>query len=150
MKQYNNRWFLFGCVDGYTNLTNLPLDRIQGIEPASIPYKPNTDIDLNEYFEDMIGVSRRYDDKVSPILIKVDNSLYPYIETKPLHGTQRVISRDEDGVVIQIEVIINRELRQLLLSYGSSLTVLIPKELQQTMIEESKKTLQKYETVQIN
>ena len=149
LKQYNNRWFLFGCVDGFTNLTNLPLDRIKEIVPASIPYKPNTDIDLNEYFEDMIGVSRRYDDEVSPIQIKVDNRLYPYIETKPLHGTQRVISRDDDGVVIQIEVIINRELRQLLQSYGSNLMVLKPRELQQELIEDSKKTLQKYKPVHL-
>ena len=149
LKQYNNRWFLFGCVDGYSSLTNLPLDRIQEIKPASIPYKPNSDIDLKEYFEDMIGVSRRYDDKVSIVQIKVDKSLYPYIETKPLHGTQRVIGRNEDGVIIQIEVIVNRELRQLLLSYGSGLTVMKPKELQQILVEESKNTLLQYKTIQI-
>ena len=150
LKQYNNRWFLFGCVDGYTSLTNLPFDRIQEISSASIPYKPNTDIDLKEYFEDMIGVSRRYDDEVYPVQIKVENGLYPYIETKPLHGTQRVISHDEEGVIIQIEVIINRELRQLLQSYGSSVIVLKPKELQQAMIEESRKALLKYQSVQLD
>lgn len=149
LKQYNNRWFLFGCVDGYTSPTNFPLDRIQEIEPAGIPYKSNPGIDFNEYFEDMIGVSRR-SNEATKIQIKVDNRRYHYIETKPLHGTQRVIRRDDDGVVIQIEVIINPELLQLLLSYGSSITVLEPQELQRTILEESEKISQKYQSVHIN
>lgn len=150
LKQYNNRWFLFGRVDGFNNLTNLPLDRIKDISPANIPYRPNTDIDLKEYFEDFIGVSRRNKDKPKKVQIKVDNGLYPYIETKPLHGTQRVISREEDGVIIQIKVILNKELRQLLLSFGSGITVLEPIELKDVIIKESKETLQKYKSVQIN
>lgn len=149
LKQYNNRWFLFGCVDGYTSPTNFPLDRIQEIGPASIPYKPNPGIDFFEYFEDMVGVSRR-SDEVTKIQMKVDNWRYHYIETKPLHGTQRVIRRDDDGVVIQIEVIINPELLQLLLSYGSSITVLEPQELQQAIYEESIKISQKYQSVHLN
>lgn len=149
LKQYNNRWFLFGCVDGFTSPTNFPLDRIKEIKPAGIPYKSNPGIDFNEYFEDMIGVSRR-SNEATKIQIKVDNWRFHYIETKPLHGTQRVIRRDDDGVVIQIEVIINPELLQLLLSYGSSITVLEPQELQRTILEESEKISQKYQSVHIN
>lgn len=149
LKQYNKRWFLFGCVDGYSNLSNLPLDRIQAIEPACIPYKPNKDINLFEFFEEMIGVSRRTEDKAIKIQIKVDNERYHYIETKPLHGTQKVIRREDDGVVIQIEVIKNQELLQLLQSYGSHITVLEPQELQQEIIENSKKILQKYQSVHL-
>ena len=150
LKQYNNRWFLFGREEGRTNLTNLPLDRIQEISPASISYRPNTDIDLKAYFEDFIGVSRRNEDKVKKVEIKVYKETYNYIETKPLHGTQRVIRRDDDGVVIQIEVIINKELKQLLQSYGSGITVLNPSELSRYLAEESKKTLNNYESVHLD
>ena len=149
LKQYNNRWFLFGCVDGRTNLTNFPLDRIQEVSPASIPYKPNTDIDLKEYFDEFIGVSRKNVDKVQPVKIKVDKESYNYIETKPLHGTQRVISHEEDGVVIQIEVIINTELKHLLLSYGAGVTVLSPSELRDYLIEQNKESLKNYQSVHL-
>ena len=150
MKQYNNRWFLFGCVDGRTNLTNLPLDRIQEISPASISYKPNTDIDLKDYFEEFIGVSRKNNDKAQIVQIKVDKESYNYIETKPLHGTQRVISREDDGVVIQIEVIINKELKHLLLSYGAGVTVLSPSELRDDLIEQNKESLKNYQSVHLD
>ena len=149
LKQYNNRWFLFGCVEGYTSITNLPFDRIEEISPATIAYHPNTEIDFQEYFDEMVGVSRR-GNEISKVLIKVANSLYPYIETKPLHGTQRVVSREDGCTVIQIEVIINRELKQLLLSYGSDLTVISPDTLKEEMQADLMKNLEKYQSVHIN
>lgn len=149
LKQYNNRWFLFGSVDGYDTLTNFPLDRIKEISPATIPYKPNTNIDFQEYFDEMVGVSRNKNE-ISQIQIKVDKALFPYIETKPIHGTQKVVKRDDDGVIIQIEVITNRELLQLLQSYGSGITILNPAFLQETIINELNKTLEKYQSVQLD
>lgn len=149
LKQYNSRWFLFGCVEGYTSLTNLPLDRIEEISPATIAYRPNTDIDFQDYFDDMVGVSKR-GNEISKVQIKVSSNLYPYIETKPLHGTQRVVSREDDHTVIQIEVIINRELKQLLLSYGSDLTVLSPDTLKEEIEADLMKNLEKYQSVHLN
>ena len=144
LKQYNNRWFLFGRVDGYDSITNFPLDRIEDVAPAAIAYRPNTEIDFQEYFEDMVGVSNGGGD-ISKILIKVSNARYPYIATKPLHGTQRVVSRDDDGTVIQIEVVINRELKQLLLSYGSDLTVIAPASLREEIRADLMKNVEKYQ-----
>lgn len=149
LKQYNNRWFLFGCVEGYTSITNLPLDRIVEISPATIAYRPNTEIDFQEYFDEIVGVSKR-GNEISKVLIKVTNNLYPYIETKPLHGTQRVVNREDESTVIQIEVIINRELKQLLLSYGSDLTVLSPDTLKEEIQTDLMKNLEKYQSVHIN
>ena len=149
LKQYNNRWFLFGCVEGYTSITNLPLDRIEEISHATIAYRPNTEIDFQEYFDEIVGVSKR-GNEISKVLIKVDSNLYPYIETKPLHGTQRVISREDDYTVIQIEVIINPELKQLLLSHGSHVTVISPDSFKEEIKADLMKNLENYLSVHIN
>ncbi len=149
LKQYNNRWNLFGNVDGYSTITNLPLDRIIDISPAAIAYKPNTKIDFHEYFEDIVGVTR-YDKEVSKIIIRASRNAYGFIETKPLHGSQKKISEDENGVIIQIEVIINRELIHLLLSYGSGVEVISPDSLRQEIETELKNTIQKYRSVHAN
>ena len=53
----------------------------------------------------------------------------PYIRTKPLHGTQREFSFDENGVIMQIEVVVNFELEQLILSHGEKIEILEPIEL---------------------
>ena len=98
----------------------------------------------------MVGVSRRQGDKLQRVQIKVDNSLYPYIETKPLHGSQKVLKQDHDSALIEIEVIVNRELKQLLLSYGCQLHVINPKSLSNEIEADLKKNLENYKYVHLD
>ena len=50
----------------------------------------------------------------------------PYVLSKPLHGSQRKLSDDQNGLLIEIEVIPNFELETLILSYGERVKVLAP------------------------
>lgn len=129
IKQYNNRWFLWGLNNEYNNLTNLALDRIQSISQSKIEYKPNTDIDFNEFFDDVIGVSINFSDKPQKVLLKVSSELFPYIRTKPLHWSQKVKEKNEHFTIIEITVQLNYELDALILSHGENIIVLEPKEL---------------------
>lgn len=126
LKQYNNRWFLFGLTEEVMRLSVLAFDRIESINPVHRDYIPNEQIDFQEYFEDLIGVSHPYGEEPQKVVLEVSKELIPYIRTKPLHGTQREISSDENHVTIQIEVIINFELEQLILSHGEKLEVITP------------------------
>ena len=74
LKQYNNRWFLFGKREGVDSLINLALDRIHHIEESSKKYIPNKSIDFREYFEDVIGVTVRSDAETEKLLLKVSSS----------------------------------------------------------------------------
>jgi predicted DNA-binding transcriptional regulator YafY len=127
LKQYNNRWFCFGFSDQSKAITNLALDRIVTLkEIKRIKYKENTAIDFNEYFEDVIGVTVPENVQAEKIILKVDPSLWPYIETKPIHGTQKTIKKEKNDVVISIEVKHNYELESLLLSFGNRIQVVEP------------------------
>lgn len=129
LKQYNKRWFLIAWNDEKDFMANYAFDRIKGIEDANVPYKP-TDVNFFDYFEDMIGVSK--DTRTEPQTVKlwVSAAQWPYIKTKPLHGaTQRLASFDEKGAVITIEVYLNYELEQQILSFGEKVKVLEPGEL---------------------
>ncbi len=89
----------------------------------------NREYDFSEYFEDVIGVNRgKYKE---PELIKLwfSPEKAPYILTKPLHGSQKKKSLDENELIVTIEVIPNYELKSLLLSFGKEVKVLLPKEL---------------------
>lgn len=144
LKQYNKRWFLIAWNADSNFLANYAFDRIVRIDKAPVPYRP-TDINFFEYFDEMIGVSK--DSRTEPQLVKLWVSLdaWPYVKTKPLHGTQRVVSVDEDGAIITIEVYLNYELQQLLLSYGENVMVLEPKELQDKIKERLTKAFDLYE-----
>jgi hypothetical protein len=69
LKQYNKRWFLFGLNSFDKLLYTLPLDRIKKIDITKDDYIENTIVNFSEYFEDIIGVSRRLED--NPIKIKL-------------------------------------------------------------------------------
>lgn len=134
LKQYNKRWFLIAWNDEFNFMANYAFDRIKGMENANVAYKP-TDLNWLDYFDEMIGVSK--DSRTEPQLVKlwVSPQSWPYIKTKPLHGSQRVISVDESGAVVTIEVYLNFELQQQLLSFGEGVVVLEPKELQDKIKE---------------
>ncbi|MCB0517814.1 MAG: WYL domain-containing protein [Lewinellaceae bacterium] len=126
LRQYNNRWFLFGYNPEFTDISNLALDRIEKMEEIQSPYIENSFVDFEEYFEDIVGVTRPKDGVVEKVQLFFNPSLAPYILTKPLHGSQRKIQQDETGMTVQLEVIPNYELEQLILSYGESVRVLGP------------------------
>ena len=126
LKQYNNRWFFFGLNNHSNRIINLALDRILEISNSIINYKENYTIDFNEYFEDVIGVTIFNNVQIDKITIKVSNSLLPYIETKPLHGSQKIKERDVEFTIITLELIANYELESRILSFGEGLQILEP------------------------
>lgn len=130
LKQYNNRWFVFGRNHEFGTIQNLSLDRIEAIAQNQLPYIQNTAIDFSEYFEDVIGVSVEKEIEVQTIKLEVDNSLVPYIVTKPLHESQRQPVKGEMTSLITIQVIPNFELEAVLLSFGEKVKVLEPVDLQ--------------------
>lgn len=128
LKQYNKRWFLIAWNAENNFLANFALDRISAIKDAKIPFRP-TDVDFYEYFDDMIGVSKDSRAELQKVKLWVSAAQWPYIKTKPLHGTQRTVRVGEDGTIISIEVYLNYELEQLLLSFGEKVRVLAPQDL---------------------
>ena len=124
-KQYNNRWFLFCCNGDHTNLSNYPLDRILSVKLAHVPYR-ETDINFDDYFADVFGVPKREGQQAEKVLLRFPKNEYPYVATKPWHGSQKKVAEDEISVTIELDVIVNYELEQKILSWGDYIEVLQP------------------------
>lgn len=145
LKQYNNRWFLFGLHDRFRKITNLALDRIMEVTEAECTFLPNTSCDFDEYFEDIIGVTRFDNGVLQTIKLSFDREIAPYILSKPLHGSQKVVQRQDDSLVITIEVIPNYELESLLLSFGEKVVILEPASFREKFLERLKTGVALYE-----
>lgn len=131
LKQYKNRWFVFGLNEEFGQITNLALDRIASIDESKQAYIPNTTINFSEYFEDVIGVTLDKEAKLEKILLRISNDLYPYIQTKPLHGSQKTKEKEDAFVVIELELVPNYELESLILSFGEGIEVLTPERIRE-------------------
>lgn len=104
------------------------IDRIVRIEVANdIPWRENPDFDTKHYFDDIIGVTKSVGAKPYIVTFWVSQSICKYIETKPLHPSQKLIKENADGSCIyQIKVIINLEMFSVFLSYGNGIKILSP------------------------
>lgn len=142
LKQYNNRWFLFGSNIGYQSIGVYPLDRIEKIANAGKKYEP-CEVDFDDYFEDVVGVSKPNEES-EKVEIWFSKEQLSYVETKPIHGSQRIIERDDQGGIIQLDVIINYELEQLILSYGEKARVLYPEDFREKIKRRIEESLKNY------
>jgi predicted DNA-binding transcriptional regulator YafY len=130
LKQFNSRWFLFGYnPDEGKYDWNLPLDRILEIKELHETYVTNNQINWDEYFEDMIGVTKPMDAKTEDIILHFYGKTSHYIETKPIAGCQKHRWLDENTFEVKLKLIVNYELERFILSYTDSVKVIQPQSL---------------------
>lgn len=135
LKEYNNRWFLFGYNHARKEITNAPIDRIEGVEPTDDNYVSHTEVEelrdlelFDDYFDNVIGVSRDKGKKEEVVKLRFSAKRYPMVKTKPIHPNQR--NRDDERTVI-LHVIPNNELYQTILSFGKDVEVIEPLEVRE-------------------
>ncbi|MDA8972514.1 WYL domain-containing protein [bacterium] len=127
LKQFNSRWFLVGLEEKKGKLRVYGLERIKKIDISSKKYKLNDLLDPATYFNEVIGVSIPDDMEVQNIKLEISPQRTPYIKTKHLHPSQKVIEElKSGGVIIELKVIPNFELVALILSHGVGIKVLSP------------------------
>jgi predicted DNA-binding transcriptional regulator YafY len=132
LKEFRNRWFLFGRDEGANRLTNYALDRIKKVKVTKEAYVENDIFEPEAYFKYLIGVSVPEGAQPESIEIKVYKPSVPYILSKPIHHNQELVKVYKDGTaLIKLKLIINYELKSMLLSYGSGIQIIKPKSLRQ-------------------
>ena len=147
VKQYNNRWFLFGYEEESGKIANKALDRIQLIFPANLTFKSNKDIDFAHFFDDIIGVSIPSEDvEKETIVLRFSEARFPYVTSKPLHPSQEVVEDMENTISIQVKP--TRELNQQIFSFIPDVEVLSPQWYREEIKKKIEENLEKYLSVQ--
>jgi predicted DNA-binding transcriptional regulator YafY len=146
LKEFRNRWFVYGWKKGAGMLYNLALDRIH--EMGNAPgeeYQENKYVDPDTFFDNLIGVTKNINDKAHRVRFWAAPAQVPYIETKPLHKSQFVVQRNEDGsAIFQMEVVLNYELEKDLLGFGEGVKVLSPRLLVHNMSRRLRQAAENY------
>jgi len=136
LKQYRNRWFVFGREDHNNYVTNLALDRILSIKNSSKSFVENDLFSPDDYFKHLVGVSMPRNSPIEDVIIRIKATTVPYLTSKPIHNLQEVTKTYKNGdVQIKIPVYINYELESTIMSYGKALEVLKPKVLRNNLKE---------------
>lgn len=130
LKEYNNRWFVFGRGDRDRSVSNLALDRIISVSPdPDAKFIDEGKFDPDRWFDDIVGVTKGKGMSMKREKVRFWVSPYwvPYIETKPIHRSQFVVERNEDGsAIFQLDVIPNFELEKAILEYSDGIRIISP------------------------
>lgn len=151
IKQFNNRWFLFGMeeINGKKQISNRPLDRIIKIAIKNIPFIENSFVDFSTHFNNIIGVTHPSDNIIEEtVVLKFDKDRFPYVVNKPIHQTQKVM--DYVDCTLSINVRPNKELESRIFSYGPQVEVLLPLWFREQISKKIEENYKKYFPVQIN
>lgn len=156
LKEYNRRWYLFGMADSDDKMLNFSLDRIDAVKPQPAMAYKDYNGQLDEWFEDIIGVTRYAGNPVRHILFWVSSRSMDYVATKPLHDSQihyrggeeqrlkQQYPQLKDGMFFSIDCAENYELLRELTSFGENLIVLSPDDIQHKIVERIEAMREKY------
>ena len=147
LKEYNRRWYLFGSAESDLKLLNFALDRIDDVVPLPSHKYIDYEGDLNERFEDIVGVTLFDDSPLYEIYFWVSDLSKDYVATKPIHESQRTLNDAKTselrekypalngGRFYRIDCKENYELIRELASFGKELVVLEPSKIQDKIWE---------------
>ena len=145
LKEYNNRWFLFGLhPESGKPDWNVAIDRIEEVLRVAVPFIENEQLDWQDYFSDIIGVSKPIDSELQEVVLHFNQLTGRYMENKSIHETQKHKWLDANTFEVKIKVMLNYELERLILSYGESVKVVKPQILKQKIKERLLKAIAEY------
>lgn len=159
LKQYNARWFLFGLAMDKKKILTFSLEQIENIQDSPKKYE-QCNIDWNDYFDDMIGVSKKDNEKPQEIIFWASKRECAYLEGKPIHSSQKLLKRnrtielqknysvpEDDGKFFAIKCIVNFELKRGMASKFGERLVLEPESLRNEIYGDIKKMINRYSKI---
>ncbi len=146
LREFNNRWFVVGRKEKGDKLLTLALDRIEAVDiDLHTPYI-DQDFDAKDYYKNTIGVTVLNDSSLLNISFWADRHNAPYIFTKPIHHSQKVLEEHDDhSMTFSIRVHHNYELERLLLGFGEGVRVISPDRLSRRIMAKHRKALANYQ-----
>jgi len=135
LKEYRNRWYIFGYNEYWNGLRIYGLDRVKDVEHDSSKAFRKPEIPPKDYFRNIIGVTRFEGTEPEKIRLKFTKHQANYILTQPWHESQKVEDQTKDHTIISLNVHPSPELEILILGLHSEVEVLEPIELRRKIFQ---------------
>lgn len=142
IKEYDQRWYLYGWSDDGQEFKSYALDRIISLSPTDDRFRPQ-EIDRQNVFENIVGVTLT-GESTQKVILRFTKFQAHYIKTLPLHHSQKEIEANENNVTFSYSLATNHELEQKILMYGAEVEVLEPRSLRLTIQSSLKEALKQY------
>lgn len=145
IKEFQHFWYLTGFVEEYGEVRTFGIDRITAMTALEKEYKPAEEVNFNaaDHFDHCLGVTT-LDGQPEDIVLSFSPHRGNYLKSKPLHNSQEILEDSETEFKINLRLIVNHELQNIILSYGSDVKVIEPKSLRDKVVDAMKKAISNY------
>lgn len=126
VKVFRQRWYLIAHSAKNESIAIYALDRIQNLYCTQVQFLLPSDFDAQDYFRDSFGIITSDEYKAEEVKIKAFGNKAKYLETLPLHHTQKEVEKGEGYTIFSYYLKPIYDFRQELLSFGAEIQVLSP------------------------
>ena len=145
LKLHQQRWYLLAVKDHGTRAVTFALDRIKHIDLMHSEKSPLPDgFTAQDYYGNCYGVWTG-EGEVPAVRLRAYGNECKYLRSLPLHPSQREVLTCDAYADFELHCYTTRELLLHLLSHGSGLEVLEPKDFREAVEKEVREMMGKYE-----
>ncbi|HUH25882.1 MAG TPA: WYL domain-containing protein [Flavobacterium sp.] len=146
IKEARSRWYLIAMDETDLKIKSFAFDRITALSVTNESFQMKA-IALNTYFNDFFGVDRRLLTSENKVVLETqdENQMY-YLESLPLHSSQRIEKISEKKYRIYLGVHITYDFILELMALSSAVYVVEPLFLVEKMQEQLEKAMTHYRT----
>ena len=143
LKEYRNRWYVVGWDHDDKIFKTFGLERISDLILLLDHFDLNSRFNLYKYYKHNVGITTV---QQAPEKVVIETSVMQadYLNSQPIHWSQKETNRNNDKVVFEMEVVITIELKMILLGMGKEVVVIEPHTLVTEMKGIIKETLKSY------
>lgn len=145
LKQSSRRWYLIAHIPDFETLTVFALDRIESINITDEKFKFDKNRDLDSYFDEVVGVNLEEDYECEDVKVRIYGHQRHYIETLPLHKSQKLIKREKEYSEYSFRLRPEYEFQHEILRMGFNAEVLSPQWLREEIRWQAEEILKLYQ-----
>lgn len=133
LKLFENRWYVLGLNKDLNVLRIYALDRMERAIETGRRFKLPARFSAQKYFAPYCGIWTSDTPKVEKVVLRAEPKQAKYMESLPLHPSQRVVVRTDDHVDFALEVVPTADFINKILQAGAKLQVIAPDSLRNEM-----------------
>lgn len=135
LKEYRNRWYLISFDNNKNTIITYALDRMSDLTITTELNTKAFSFDADAYFKYVVGISVDNSSKPQEVILKANTVAAKYLQSQPLHFSQKLIKEENDTSTLSLEVMVSEELIRLLLSFAGEIEIMKPQSLRKIILE---------------
>lgn len=147
LREYQNRWFLYGENENYSDFRIYGIERMLDLKLTDIYFVPKDNFDPKKDFENIIGIATvpfLEGQPIQDIILTMTEEQGRYFKSLPWHSNYKTLVDEKDEFRVKLHILPNYEFAQILYKYCDKVTVLEPQWLCDWLKEKFRTSSEKY------